>query len=810
MSTLGYTQSISIQVENQDLSAVFYQMRSQYQVEFSFNAEDIEGCVLSKNAIYKNPEEAIIDLLSGFDLDYKKQGSIFIIIPQKKKKKDKPNYHFYYGFIADATAGESLPSALIKYKNGFLSTNSSGYFTFRSTDSVEKVQIQYLGYYTKDTLLTPSQSYQIKLKSADFYLDEVEVKSESSIFDMITGQRAASIKLNQKTSRYLPGNMDNGIYNMLRLQPGIMASGEQTNDYTIWGSWPGQNIMEYDHIRLFSMSSFDENQSIVHPLMIQEINVTKGAFNTDYGNGVGGLVDITGKSGDYSDFHGNANISNQAVSGYLNIPIAGRFSFQTAYRQTFYNILEDNSSNQSIKDGKEYVIPETSFRDFNVKFTGHINDKDHFKMNVITSEDNEYYSYSQVRGNSGVFSAKSDKDKTQSGFSTEYNKFYKNKNSSTSVISYSHLKYNIDINRRFVNTNINGNGQESFEINSITSNQISEIKINHSHQFVLGEKNFISATAEFVRNTNSYENEINLSTIKELENESNRFSLVLKDHIAISKHFYLEAGLRTDYVPEVNEVYVQPRFNMTYSVIEGLKVNAAYGKYVQFLYKSTIYNEKEVLFNFWEILKLDKQEATSAHHYVLGLSYDYDIFNFSVEAFYKSIDHIFNYSIILRDKEISRSSGEAKIKGIDFYLKAKIGQHEIWGAYTLSQTMERFENSKLDEFELAPHHQRHELKGAAILNFSPFYISTNYVYGSGLEFSRSTSSSELIPYNRWDASLMYKLNINTIYCQFGISALNILDYNNIKYSNLIRLSEEELVYSQSTPFTLLLNVYIGF
>ncbi len=812
-STLGFSQSISIQVENQPLSAVFYQIRSQYQVEFTFNSEDLKDCFVTRNTTYNNPEEAIKDLLSGFHLDYKKQGSIFIIIPKKKHKKDKkskPSYHYYYGFIADATAGESLPSALVQYNNGFLTTNSSGYFTFRSTDSVEKVQIQYLGYYTKDTLLSPSQSYQIKLQSADFYLNEVEVSAESSAIEMITGQKAGSIKLNQKTSRYLPGNMDNGIYNMLRLQPGIMATGEQTNDYTIWGSWPGQNIVEYDHIRLFSMSSFDENQSIVHPLMIQEINITKGGFNAEYGNGVGGLVDITGKNGDYSKFHGNANISNQAVSGYLNIPISERFAFQTAYRQTFYNILEKNTSSQSTKDGKEFVIPETSFRDFNVKFTGHINDKDHFKMNVLTSEDNEYSSYSNIRNNSSVFTTKSDKDKTQTGFSTEFNKFYKNKSNSSSVLSYSNLKYNIDFTRKLVNNKPNGNGQESYEINSITTNHISELKLNHTHRFMLGEKHFISATAEYIRNANSYENEINLNTIKELDNESKRLSLILKDDISFANKVYVQAGLRADYSPESNQFYLQPRINLSYHATAKLKINAAYGKYVQYLYKSTIYNEKDILYNFWEILNLDNQNATSAHHYVLGTSYDYGIFNFNVEGFYKTIDDIFTYSINLPDKDIDRTIGEAKITGLDFYLKTKIGRHEFWGAYTISQTMERYRKDQYGDFELAPHNQTHELKGAAILHFSPFYISTNYVYGSGLEFSRNTSSNSLIPYNRWDASIMYKLDLNQIYCQFGISALNILDYNNIKYSNLIHLSDEELVYSQSTPFTVLLNIYIGF
>jgi len=814
LSTYSYSQSISIQVEDEALSDVFYQIRSQYQVEFTFNSKDLKDCFVSKHASYKNPEEAIADLLSDFDLSYKRQGSIFIIIPQKKNKiakENKPSYHYYYGFIADATAGETLPSALVKYNNGYLSSNSNGYFSFRSTDSVEKVQIQYLGYYTKDTLLSPSQSYQINLQPADFYLNEIEVTAQDPLFDMISGQQAGSIKLNQKISRFLAGNMDNGIYNMLRLQPGIMATGEQSDDYTIWGSWPGQNIMEYDHIRLFSMSSFDENQSIVHPLMIQEINITKGGYNAEYGNGVGGLVDIIGKNGDRSNFHGNANMSNQAVSGYLNIPIADQFAFQTAYRQTFNNILDNNSPKQSIKNGREFVIPETTFRDFNVKFTGQLSENDHFKMNILTSEDNESYSYSKIRGNATVFTEKRDKDKAQTGFSSEFNKIYNNKSNSTSILSYSHLKYHIDFARKLESNNSgNGSGQENYNINSITSNQISEFKINHSHHMVWGEKHFISLGGEFIRNANAFENEINLNTVKDFEHESKRLSFILKDDISLFTKLSIQAGLRSDYILENNQIYLQPRMIASYHVLDHLKINAAYGKYYQYLYKSTIYNNQEVLSNFWEILSLDKQNPTSSHHYILGLSYDHKIFHLNIEGFYKTMDDIFTYRLNLPNKEIDRSIGEAKISGLDVYLKTKLGKHELWASYTLSQTLERYEKDKSDEFQLAPHHQAHEIKGAAILNFSPFFISSNYVYGTGLEFSRSPITNALIPYQRFDASIMYRLDINKVYCQFGLSAINIFDHNNIKYSDLITIPEEGFVYSQSTPFTLLLNVYIGF
>jgi len=807
---MAFTQSIEIAVKNKPITDVFYQIRDQYQVEFSFNSDDLKDYSITKSATYSNAEEAIADLLSESGFTYRKKGNIFLIVKNKKvkqSKEKKPDYHYYAGFIADAQVGERLPSALIKYNHGYLTTTASGYFNFRSTDSLENLQIQYLGYYTKDTLLSPDQSLQIQLKSADYYLQEFEVVYKEPIFDMISGQEAGKTTLNQMTSRYLPGNMDNGIYNMLRLQPGIMASGEQSNDYTIWGSWPGQNIVEYDYIKLFSISSFDGNQSIVHPLMVKEIDVSKGGFGAEYGNGVGGLVDITGKNGDEKNFHGNANINNQAVSGYLNIPITDQLSLQTAYRQTFYNIFKSQETVQGMKNGKMYFIPETSFRDFNVKFAGKINPKDQFFINVLASEDQLSYDFNTDNGNNGNFSAQKNHNKTQTGFSANLNKFYRNESHSSTILSYTILNNKVDFSRNFIN---HGQGQNNFSINSNTSNEISEFNINHTHHFLLGKKNTLSVGGEIVRNANALQNEIDNEVAREFQHESNRLGLILKDDLSLFNNIIIHAGLRTDFIPERKQVFLQPRINLSYHIFDQLKLNAAYGKYYQYLYKSTIFNNKDVLLDFWEILDTDKQEATYADHYILGMSYQNKFFNINAEGFYKSIHNIYTYNYNLTIKDLSRSLLRSQITGLDLYIKAKLGKHEIWAAYTLSQTMQRFETDNSDVYQLAPHNQTHEIKAAAIVNLAPFYISTNYVYGSGLEFTRDLETDQLIPYNRFDASVMYKLDINKVYCQFGISALNIFNTYNIKYNNLIRLPNDELVYSQTTPFTLLVNIYIGF
>ena len=108
----------------------------------------------------------------------------------------------------------------------------------------------------------------------------------------------------------------------------------------------------------------------------------------------------------------------------------------------------------------------------------------------------------------------------------------------------------------------------------------------------------------------------------------------------------------------------------------------------------------------------------------------------------------------------------------------------------------------------APQHQKHELKVAAIFNYKSFYFSANYVYGSGFErFNIETESGVKLdqPYNRADASVVYKFKPGKVKAEAGVSILNIFNTDNIKFSNLTVTSADDLslvgVYADAVPFT---------
>ena len=86
---------------------------------------------------------------------------------------------------------------------------------------------------------------------------------------MNQGIRPGLLRINHKSALSIPGSGDNSVFSVLRLQPGILASGEQSNNLVIWGSYSGQSSVLFDGITLFGLKSYSDNISAVNPSFSQ-------------------------------------------------------------------------------------------------------------------------------------------------------------------------------------------------------------------------------------------------------------------------------------------------------------------------------------------------------------------------------------------------------------------------------------------------------------------------------------------------------------------------------------------------------------
>ncbi len=199
-------------------------------------------------------------------------------------------------------------------------------------------------------------------------------------------------------------------------------------------------------------------------------------------------------------------------------------------------------------------------------------------------------------------------------------------------------------------------------------------------------------------------------------------------------------------------------------------------------------------------------------HLTFGFSFNMNDYLIALEGYLK------HTSGITRELEINdnviRYNGNGETKGLDFFIKKDFKNQTFWISYTLSKSEEYFPYFPTNEYIPAFHDQRHELKLAGMANIKSFYFSSNFVYGSGFpDPDQLPDNIDYIkPYNRLDIALIYKILSKKVKIDAGISVLNVLNKENIKFSNFIKIPTDETesvsIYAEPIPFTPTLFLHI--
>jgi len=185
-------QSVSVSVKDTPLADVILQLRDTYNIQFSYNDLILKDCIITINKTYANPDDAVMDLVSQFNLIIKKNGDVFIILPKNssiKKESRKKKYYTFSGRISDSRDLEPLPLSNIQFGNYGITSDSKGNFTLKNPDSVVHIEATHIGYFNLDTNISYNKFNNLVLTPAVYNFKEVMVYSDARIYDMHIGER---------------------------------------------------------------------------------------------------------------------------------------------------------------------------------------------------------------------------------------------------------------------------------------------------------------------------------------------------------------------------------------------------------------------------------------------------------------------------------------------------------------------------------------------------------------------------------------------------------------------------------------------
>jgi outer membrane receptor protein involved in Fe transport len=815
-----FSQEIKIKCTDKPLNDILITLRDDYDVMLSFDDTQLSLYRLTVDRSFSSVQQAIGFLLKGLPLAYEITGGVYVIYSIQQKEKVKK--YLITGRIFDRTNLETLPFSSILINNSGLISDAKGYFSFTSvTDSLFKMKISYLGYYILDTIVAAGIHHSFKLTPSVIALEEILVEGSAIARTINTGSSPGISRLNHKIAYFLPGNGDNSIFNLLRLQTGILAAGEQSSDLIIWGSYEGQSQVIYDGFTLYGMKNFNDNISPINPFMAKDIKVLKGGYSAEYGERVGGIVDITGTDGNRLSPSAQICINNMTLNGMMSIPFKKKSSLIVAYRQTYYELYDPilftstsaGSGSGSGRGGQGssadyYVIPEYQFRDINLKYSGS-GKKSNYHLSLYGGKDNFSYAFENETPQKHII-LDHDEGNFQLGGSAFYGFTWKEKNTTNLTISYSSLHTDRE---HLEETERTMGNQPYFSLYEKYNSKINEVNARADNNLNLSEHHMINAGLGMLY----YDAALQESTyLPEVINGNHPLQipyLYLQDNIGLFKKLKLKPGIRMDYQAHSQKLFIQPRLSAVYKLNDHFRFNSAVGLYHQFVAKNMIMDQSGNYKFVWELCDDENVAVLFSRHYTAGISFSKKDFAASVEGYMKYTGGINRY--LQNGDGLLRYEGKGRTKGLDLFVKKEFRNQTLWISYTLSKTEENFPYFSSDEYKPALQDQRHEIKFAGLAKLKSFHFSANYVYGSGLpdpdllpDITQYTS-----PYSRLDASAIYKFSIKKLHLDAGISVLNVLNKENIKYANFTRIPTDETttvsIYAEAVPrtYTLFLNIY---
>jgi len=804
VSVESFSQEVRIDVSDVPLSVVLRGLN----VEISFDEKALSNYAVTISQTFAAPEDAINFLLRDKPFKMEKIGNVFVIAPSSPHIENMPETvvvvekrYILTGELYDLSTGEPLPYAHLQTDRGMTATNELGRFTIVQNNSQPmRIQAHYIGFKGLDTVLNVG-GHRLALSPAAFALEEVTVSVPPSSMMMQSGKTSGEIRINHQVARYMPGSADNSVFTLLRMLPGVRASGEPSDDLIVWGSNWSESRLIFDGFTIFGMKSFNDQIGSVNPYMTKDIRLRKGGYDASHGNRIGAIAEVTGNEGNFDKPTAKANIGNYTVNAFVSAPIRKTSALSAAYRQTFYNLYDNvgiDGSNE--RRGQQttsgiFISPEYDFRDLYLKYAGKTVGDDRYYVSLYGAED--HFKTSVTHQN---YTVNADEKNRQYGAAAAYNRLWNNGNISKFILSYSKFSAATDHI-----SGINDNSAVTLDVFRI-DNGIQELSLMAEHRFNVGERHQIQVGGKLQQ----YASSLNGS-----ENRMNNPTAYIIDNVMLGR-FSLQAGLRADWIPN-DKIYVQPRISLRVTISEELTATASCGSYKQFASRVPYVHSNG---HYYIVSYLTDSTLLSSTHFLAGLAYSRNGWLLSVEGYMKQNKNTWYYI----DNNIY--AFDHTLWGGDVYLKKEWQKQTIFGSYSVV-------NAQL------PKSVCQEIKLGGIASFRAFHFSTTYVYGTGFPYlmlgsretgfrhgqengqgqgqgsgqgqgqggghgqgqgSSATTAFSTEPYSRLDLSLTCRLQLKHCRLQAGVSLLNVFNTSNIKYN--YHISDQENIfniYSKATP-----------
>ncbi|WP_349352504.1 MULTISPECIES: TonB-dependent receptor plug domain-containing protein [unclassified Flagellimonas] len=686
--------------------------------------------------------------------------------------------------------------------NLILATDKSGFIQFKDTGK-PTYRLEANGYRTI-FLSKKEQVRPIYLTPA--YQELKEVVVTSYITTGIDRNQDGSITLLQEPLGPIPGQTSPDILQSIQLIPGVAALDESASGIQIHGGTSDQNLVLFDHIRVFNTGYLYGMLSRFNPYATQKATIFKTATSASYGDRVSGIIDISTDDTVSSKMSGGIGMDGLSVDGYIKIPLSKKSSISLFARNAYQDIFEsqtyeayakkifDNSGaisdssgnplNVVSDDSYTYETSNSEFRfyDINAKYVFKPSEKDILSVSALMTRNRTLFSFSNqgetkrdslATGNGGIsinwkrHSSNGQIDQLTTYFSS-YDSYYQN-------------------------LELYGN---ELEETNIRGNRISDFGLELKSDRVL-KNNDIVGFGYQLSNTNL---EIDLNYFSNID-PANNVSLPVQDSnlknvlfgeysIRKEKGNLFKIGLRAVHYGSLGRFLIEPRLNLEIPLSPSFRIRTGYERRNQPIAQLIEFDQTELRLenNLWRLSDNADYPLLQSNQFSAGILFDKNGWTFDAEVYYKNLTGLTSFNQGFNLPQPILAEGKSRIKGLDILLKKRIKNYRFWMGYTLNNVDFIFEDLQDQSFS-GNNDIPNSFRISNSLNIKNLKLSVGWQYRTGSPYTpiknydeatrivsfESLNSGRLPNFHRLDASVIYNFDVNpkSTKIQLGLSALNI-------------------------------------
>ncbi|WP_282037806.1 TonB-dependent receptor [Saccharicrinis aurantiacus] len=646
----------------------------------------------------------------------------------------------FSGTIRDANTGEELIGAtvFVQETSEGASSNTYGFYSLSVKPGEYTIKADYLGYAAQQikVSLLKDKLLNIELKPETTSIDEINIvgtKSDRDVSSTDVGmERMQMAEVNKLPVLF--GERD--VFKSMQLLPGISSAGEGGSGINVRGGATDQNLILLDEAPVYSASHLLGFFSVFNSDALKDMTVYKGGIPAQYGGRASSVFDIQMKNGNTKEIKGSGGIGLISSRLTLEGPIAeDKVSFIVSGRRTYADIFAPLATDA--EDTKLY------FYDLNAKLRFKFSDKDQLFLSGYFGSDKFGFEDMGMDWGNATGTAR-------------WNHIYNPKLFSNTSFIYSNYAYNFKVNSESFNDLRMTSGIVDYNLKQDFTwypNPNNTLKFGFNaihHSFAPGE---LISDGESTNNI-KVDSRKGIETGFYISNKQNinarlnasyglRFSSFSTIGEFTDRDYDDEGNIIDERVYEKGDVAstywnVEPRLALTYLLTSNTSLKASYNyntQYMHLLANSTT----EQPTDYW-VPVTPNVKPLKVHQYSGGLFHNTEngVWEMSTEVYYKSLNDLVDFKngaeVILNENyEAELVNGKGYSKGIEFLVRKNKGLFTGWFSYTLSQTMNQFDEINNGEWFSARHDKTHDFSIVGAYQLSKrTSLSATFVYNTGI------------------------------------------------------------------------------